>query len=305
MDIKGELTAICGDRVHYNKLLGSCTTFGIGGPADYFVEVHNEQELLGVLELAQSRSLPWLVLGFGSNVLISDTGVRGIVLKLSGEFASLKLNEDKTIETGAAVRVPKFVTFAAGEGFSGMEFLIGIPGTIGGSIYMNAGIRDGEMSDCLKEVKLLQAQSRKLQVLKKEEIQFKYRWSSLQETKDVVTSAVFQLPLAQDKRAVFKKIEAYMAWRKEKQPVNTNNVGSVFKNPLGDFAARLIEAAGLKGARVGQAMVSPLHANFIVNLGGAKASDVLQLMRSIQKTVYGKFQVQLETEVRLIGDFNE
>lgn len=300
-DWGGSFTA-AGLNLRKKELLAPYTTFGIGGPADYFAEARDEKEFKTFFAWARQKKIPVFVLGFGSNVLVSDRGFQGLVIRLDGAFRELRC-QGLHILAGAAARVPKLVTFAANAGFKGMECLIGVPGTVGGALVMNAGTKDGEISDHLEEVKTFNVSRLTFDVLKKKQIKFKYRWSSLQRNNSIIVSARFGFPMAASRTEVLKKINGYILYRKETQPINTKNVGSVFKNPEGYFAARLIESAGLKGARVGRALISPIHANFIVNLGGAKAQDVLALIRLAQKTVYQKYKVKLEPEVKMIGKF--
>ena len=292
-----------GDRVKTDFPLAPLTTFGIGGPADYFVSIGNEEELDFAVSAARRAGTPVTALGFGSNVLISDLGARGLVFVLDGDFKKMFFEPGGCLKAGAGARLPKFVTFAAEQGRTGMEPLAGVPGTVGGGIFMNAGTREGEIKDHLKSVRVYSLQEGKFQDLSSSAIEFGYRRSSLQKGGHIIVSAIFDFPIANDKKEALDRIKRLMERRKATQPIDTKNVGSIFKNPPGDFAARLIEQAGLKGERRGGAVVSPIHANFIVNAGGAKAEDVLALAEKIKAVVLEKFGVSLEPEFRCLGEF--
>ncbi|MBI4368884.1 MAG: UDP-N-acetylmuramate dehydrogenase [Elusimicrobia bacterium] len=305
VDNKGiaRIGSFLGSRFKRDLPLAPLTTFGIGGPADFFAWVNTKEELLAVAEATGAMGLSLTILGFGSNVLIADKGIRGFVIKLEGEFASLVFRGNGFLEAGAAARMPKMVTELADRGFAGMEPLVGVPGTVGGGIWMNAGTREGEIKDYLDGVEIFSIKEAAFRKLNRWDLSFKYRESSLQKTSDIITAGFFKFPIAINKEEVLNKIKALMRRRRQGQPVDSHNVGSVFKNPTGDFAARLIEAAGLKGTRMGEAVVSDLHANFIINQGRATAADVIALIKKIQESVKARLGVDLRTEVRFLGEF--
>ncbi|OGR87272.1 MAG: UDP-N-acetylenolpyruvoylglucosamine reductase, partial [Elusimicrobia bacterium RIFCSPLOWO2_01_FULL_60_11] len=229
-------------------------------------------------------------------LLVGDKGIPGLTLRLKGEFQSVEFNGD-SVRAGAGVFLPTLVKLCADQGLGGVEPLVGIPGTVGGALAMNAGTRDLEIGSVIKTVEVLNAEGN-LELLDSARLSFQYRLSSL--SGKVVCFATLQLRRGM-KDDIIRSIQSFLEWRLEKQPVGMLNVGSIFKNPEGDFAARLIESAGLKGLRVGAAQVSPKHANFIVNLGGAKAQDVKDLILEVQKKVKEKHGVDLEPEVKMVG----
>lgn len=283
--------------------MAALTTFGIGGPADYYGEIHSREELQAVCGEAKKTDIAVTALGFGSNVLISDQGVRGMVIRLDGNFKDFSINREGAVVAGAAARLPKLVTVLAEKGYQGMEALVGVPGTVGGGIFMNAGTREGEIKDHLLSAAVFSLKDGRFCDWAAKDIGFGYRHSSFQKSQDIIVAATFKFPLAENKKDVSNRIKSLMERRKITQPVDTKNVGSIFQNPPGDYAARLIEAAGLKGTRMGGAVVSDRHANFIVNLEQAKASDVRALIEIVRRTVREKFGVDLNTEVRMLGEF--
>lgn len=305
MGLAEELKRLLGSRLKANFPLAPLTTFGIGGPAEYFAEIEDRSELKKVGRLAKENGASVTLLGFGSNVLISDQGLSGLVIRLSGEFKDIVFDDDDGARAGAACRLQKFVTELAERGFEGMEAMVGVPGTVGGGLFMNAGTKDGEIRDHLLSVEVYAQAVGDFKNQAASSVDFGYRRSSFQGSGDIIVSALFKFPVAKSKEDLLYKIRNLMERRKATQPVDTKNVGSIFKNPTGDFAARIIEAAGLKGKRVGGAVVSPRHANFIVNEGGARAEDVAALMRVVRETVEEKFGVRLEPEVRFLGEFKK
>ncbi|OGR85499.1 MAG: UDP-N-acetylenolpyruvoylglucosamine reductase [Elusimicrobia bacterium RIFCSPLOWO2_01_FULL_54_10] len=285
-----------GARVLANEPMASHTTLCVGGPAEWYVEVDTVVQLRAVLLAARKKSLPVFFLGWGSNLLVADKGIRGITLRLKGDFISVSF-EDSLVRAGAGVFLPTLVKQCADKGLGGIEPLVGIPGTIGGALIMNAGTRDLEIGQVIKTVEVLNPDGN-LELLNHDQIRFEYRASSL--AGRVVCFATLQLR-HQNKDDIIRSVQVFLEKRLETQPISNMNVGSIFKNPPGNFAARLIEQSGLKGRQIGQAQVSPKHANFIVNLGGAKANDVKSLIELVQKTVAEKHGVKLETEVKMVG----
>lgn len=286
-----------------NFPLHSFTTFHIGGPADVIVYPKSEAEVLRVVQLAAAHALPLFVLGGGSNLLISDRGIRGVVVRLKGKMSDIVVSESgNEILAYAGASFPKLTHTALELGWTSALGWNGTPGQLGGALKMNAGTRLGEIGDIVAEVHCISAEGER--VLKKSEIGFTYRNSAFPErsilTKAKLVCTERQIDQIHALRATALELAAK---RKASQP-KLRSAGSIFKNPAGDFAGRLIEAAGLKGAQEGQAQVSMVHANFIVNLGRATAMDVYRLSERVQKEVAQQFGVTLEREVKLIGDFS-
>jgi UDP-N-acetylmuramate dehydrogenase len=299
------IRAIRGLTLKIDEPLARFTTMKIGGPADYFAEVEQEAALRRLLPILHSHGVAVFLLGNGSNVLISDRGVRGAVVHLAGEFTKAAWHEDQegiVAEAAAACLVTRLAREAARRGYAGLEFAEGIPGTIGGALVMNAGAYGSEFEKIVEQVECVTPQGASVS-LTRAELSFSYRESHLP-AGAVVTRV--SLRLAKDETArVNSKLRALVARRKSSQPAGRPNSGSMFRNPPGDFAGRLIEAAGLKGKRIGEAQISEVHANFIVNLGAARAADVRQLMDLARAEVERRFGVILIPEVKYLGDWSE
>ncbi|HLO04138.1 MAG TPA: UDP-N-acetylmuramate dehydrogenase [Symbiobacteriaceae bacterium] len=299
--IAAKLRTIISDpgRIRPDEPLHSYTTFRIGGPADWLVEVTSGEELAGLLQLAKEESLPVHVLGNGSNLLVSDTGVRGFVIILAGEFNRYELT-GQTLRAGGGYNLPKLANRIAKLGLGGLEFACAIPGTVGAGLVINAGAHGGELKDVVSETTVVWLDGRK-EVLPVDRIGLRYRSSDLQGAGAIVTEVVMQLRTAVQEE-LMAHMKAHLERRRQTQPLNLPNAGSVFMNPPGDFAGRLIEQAGLKGLTVGGAQVSEKHANFVVNLGNATAKDVLLLMDRVRAEVDARFGVRLQPEVKIWGD---
>ena len=294
------LHEIFGERVRFDEPLAPYTSWKIGGPADAFAQVESEEELAALMRFCFRRKLPWFVIGSGSNILVGDGGLRGVVLRLSGAFADVTVErqgETVVVEAGASAAMAALTAKAASAGASGIGSLSGIPGTVGGSLRMNAGT-DREMGDFVRSVWV---QSPAKPDPHPVSVQYYYRHTSL--ARDAVVSRVTLAFEAADVRAVREEMQARLVRRKNTQPIALPNAGSCFRNPPGDKAARLIEAAGAKGWREGGAEVSPLHANFINNVGGATANDVASLLAKVRRAVNDRFGVELQLEVHLVGVF--
>jgi UDP-N-acetylmuramate dehydrogenase len=290
-----EIKKIVKGKILINEPLDRFSTFKIGGPADIYIEPLDVDELIKIISYLKENEIDFIILGNGSNVLISDDGFRGAVINLEKGLNFLKIDEG-IILAGAGVKLSKFVDFCIERGFAGVEMLAGIPGTLGGAIIMNAGAYGGEISDHLVDVDVIRGG--KLINLKRDKCGFRYRGSDLVD--DVVVQARFQLPKGDIEELKVRRRDIIVK-RNRSQPVDFPNVGSIFKNPSGKFAGKLIEDTGLKGLRVGDAEVSQRHANFIINRGNARARDVLELIKTVRRMVYEKFNVKLELEIRLIG----
>jgi len=298
-----ELAAAIGDHVLFDEPLASKVAFRIGGPADVLVKATSAEVLSSALTIARAHALPVTVIGTGSNVLVSDLGIRGVVIRLAGELADIHFasHDGYEAEVGAGALNAQLVALALNLGLVGIEFLATIPGTFGGALIMNAGAHGGEIGPFVREVKLVDADGR-IVVRPRAECAFAYRTSGFS-AGEVLVSAVLDLAKGD---AVHAKahLKEMRIRRKKTQPLGEPNAGSIFKNPGKDHAGRLIEACGLKGREVGGARISPLHANFIVNTGGATAQDVSNLAEIARAEVLSRFGVSLEWEVRRLGVWN-
>jgi UDP-N-acetylmuramate dehydrogenase len=287
--------------VKRDEPLAPHTSFRIGGPAKLFLRAKTAEEVEKALNLAQEEGIPWVVLGKGTNVLVADGGFPGlVVVNACGRFELEELGDKALLRAEAGVSLAHLARLTALKGWEGLEWAEGIPGTIGGAIAGNAGAFGGCVADVLERVEILGEKGQRLS-LKPEELAFGYRHSAFKgELKgSVILSADFTL-VKREARGLKERMLRYRAERRAKQPKEPS-AGSVFKNPPGHYAAKLIEEVGLKGFRVGDACFSPIHANFIVNLGQAKASDVLKLMELAMDRVWNVFGLKLEPELEFIG----
>ena len=282
-----------------NEPLKNHTSFKIGGPAEEFCAVRCEEDIIELLEYTRKEGIPCTVMGNGSNLLVSDKGVKGLVIKIAKCFDKVEVCGEK-IMAQSGILLSKLSNIAADNGLSGMEEVSGIPGTLGGAIYMNAGAYGGEMKNFVERVTYLSGGE--IKTAEKDELDFSYRHSRFSGTDDIVLSAELSLKKA-DISEIRAKMEDFKERRCSKQPLSMPSAGSTFKRPEGYFAGKLIEDAGLKGFAIGGAQVSEKHSGFVVNTGNATAQDVLDLIHHIQNTVYDKFGVKLETEVKMIGEF--
>lgn len=282
-----------------NEPMKKHTTFKIGGPADMYVSVGSIDELSELLKLAKETQTPYTVIGNGSNILVGDNGIRGLVIEIGSNLAYCEADGDK-IYAQAGALLSKIASLAAANSLSGMEEISGIPGTLGGGIYMNAGAYGGEIKNVIKNVTYVDTDGEIITVTG-DECNFGYRQSIFTDGKKFVVSAELDLK-KDDKTAISERMADFRKRRCDKQPLAYPSAGSTFKRPEGYFAGALIEQAGLKGYGIGGACVSDLHAGFIINCGDATAKDVLDLISYVQKTVYDKFGVTLEPEVRLLGE---
>ncbi len=273
------------------------TTFRIGGPADIYIEP-NYSDIISLIEMLKEEKAQFTIIGNGSNLLVSDDGIEGVVIALGKQAADITI-EGETVIVEAGALLSQVANAAAARGLTGMEFASGIPGSIGGAIYMNAGAYGGEIKDVLQSVLILTDKGEK-KVVTAEDLSLSYRHSSLMEEGGYVLSAVLKLQKG-DKDEIKATIDDIRAKRVEKQPLNFPSAGSTFKRPEGYFAGKLIDDAGLRGYQVGGAQVSEKHCGFVVNKGDATAADVLQLMSDVDKKVYDCFKVHLVPEVRIIG----
>lgn len=298
---KQEMTAhleALGCKVQENEPLSAYTSFKIGGAADWLVTVSDRDTAAAVWQFCRQEKLPLFFLGNGSNLLVSDRGVEGVVMRTDCGKDGLTVNGTQVI-AHAAVPLSQLCRFACEHGLSGVEFAYGIPGTVGGGTYMNAGAYGGQLSDVIDSVMVL-TPSGEVRTLSAEELDFDYRHSVFMEHPFLIWSVT--LNLQQGEAAIIRKtMKKHLCCRREKQPLEYPSGGSFFKRPAGYFAGALIEQCGLKGAAVGGAQISEKHAGFLINRGGATCDDVLTLCGQVQQTVQSRFGVMLEREVQFIG----
>lgn len=285
-------------HIELNADMRKNTSFRIGGPADIIVKPQNLEQLQEVVKLINSEKVPFLVIGNGSNLLVSDSGIKGVVIKLSSNFNNIVVSgEVITAQSGALL--PLISSSAIKNNLTGFEFAAGIPGTLGGAITMNAGAHGGEMKDIVTSVTVMDYEGN-IQTLSNQEMEFEYRNSILSRKQFIVVSVDLKLEYG-DSEEIKSKINELKQKRILSQPLDKPNAGSTFKRPLNAFAGKLIEDAGLKGFSVGDAEVSTKHAGFVINKGNASARDVLEVIDHVKKVVFEKYNIELEEEVRLIG----
>ncbi len=304
MSLAQEIKLVTGTTVRMAEPLARYTTIKVGGPADYLLEIADHAALVQALRALHRYGVPFFLLGKGSNVLISDRGVRGAVIRLGGEFNKVDWVEEEEkvwVNVGAAYSMAQLVREAARRGYSGLEFAEGIPGTVGGALVMNAGAYGTEIEKVVDQVEGVSREGHPIR-FSREQMLFSYRDSHLPPG-TIVTRVKMRLAKG-DPEAIRSRVRELVARRKQSQPSGYPNCGSMFRNPPGDFAGRLIEAAGLKGKRVGKAQISERHANFIVNLGGASADQVMELMESARAEVKKHFGVELKREIHLLGEWS-
>lgn len=285
------------ERVLLNEPMSKHTSFKIGGPADIYVKLQNLEELQYVLELAKNNNIPVTCIGNGTNALVKDNGIRGITIKLY--FKDIKIMGEE-IEVGSGVSLPILAKTAYENSLSGLEFASGIPGTIGGAIKMNAGAYGGEFKDIVIATTYLD-ENLELHTINNKEHEFSYRHSIFSETNDIIISTKIKLS-KDDKQNIKNKMESNLEKRRKSQPINFPNAGSIFKRKNEYIPAEIIDKCGLKGYNIGDAFVSELHAGFIVNKGKATAEDVLKLIEYIKKVTYEKYNINLELEIKVIGE---
>lgn len=303
-----QLTQIVGaNAIKYDELMKLHTTFRIGGPADLFVIPPDVSSLKEAVDCCKAFNIPWMIIGNGSNLLVGDKGIRGVVFQIFQTMDDVHFqpaeNGDYFVTAGAGILLSKLSRLIARQGLRGFEFASGIPGTFGGAVTMNAGAYGGEMKTLIESVKVL-TRDGEIKTLGQDKLELGYRTSIIQKEKMIVLEATLKLSQG-NKEEIEAYIDELTARRKEKQPLEYPSAGSTFKRPEGYFAGKLIQDSGLKGYCVGGAQVSTKHSGFVINTGEATASDVLGLIRHIQKTVKEHFGVRMEPEVRIIGEFEE
>lgn len=287
------------DNIKFNEPMKKHTSFKVGGNADVLIEPKNEDEIKNLIKYLKEKNIYYIIIGNGSNLLVKDGGIKGVVIKISKNFSDFEINEETlTAKSGAMLSV--IGKAVQRQGLTGFEFAAGIPGTIGGALTMNAGAYGGEMKDIVKDVTVID-ENGDIKVLSNEEMKFSYRKSVLNEKNYIILSTTINL-----KKGDFDQIKETMKEITKKrvtnQPLNLPSAGSTFKRPEGYFAAKLIEDAGLKGLTLGDAQVSTKHSGFIVNIGDATSKDLLNLMYIVKNIVKSKFNIELEEEVKIIGE---
>lgn len=294
-----QLSGCTTTKILVNEPMSKHTTFKIGGPCDYLATPANEEELVLLIEIAKKLELPITLIGNGSNLLVRDKGIRGLVIKVANQMSDEKI-EGNRLTFGAGITLALAAHKAAKLGLTGMEFASGIPGTLGGAVYMNAGAYDGEMRNIIKSVRVLKTDGTFVD-LSNEELGFGYRKSSLQGSGGIVVAVTLELAFG-DKTDIQAKMTEFNRLRTTKQPLDKPSAGSMFKRPPGYFAGTLIDQTGLKGYTVGGAQVSTKHAGFVVNIGGATCSDVLDLIKYVQTKIMEAHGVFLEIEPLVLGE---
>jgi len=298
-----DLIETFGSKLHENILMANFTTARVGGPVPALISIQSIDDLIKASEMLWEREIPFIILGSGSNILVSDQGLDCIILHNRAHNIKINTKSDPpSIEAESGAILGTVARQSALRGLSGMEWAAPVPGTVGGAVYGNAGAHGSDMAASLKMAKILHKDNG-IEDWPVEKLAYEYRSSILKRERMpvVVLSAILNAAVS-SKEEAWERIMTYQAHRKETQPPGAS-MGSMFKNPPGDHAGRLIESAGLKGRRIGRAMISPVHANFIINLDGASAKDIWRLMNLAQETVHEKFGVKLEPEIELIGEF--
>ena len=299
MDLQAIFAGCTAKELLLEEPMAKHTSFRIGGPADVLAQPADEAELAALLKRAGEHAVPVTLVGNGSNLLVRDKGIRGLVIKLSNIFSSITV-EGNVLTFGSGISLAMASKKAASLSLSGLEFAVGIPGTIGGAVYMNAGAYDGEMAKVVTCVRVMDMQG-KISELQASELDFAYRHTALQNSGWIVISVTVALQPG-EAESIAAKMADFSQRRISKQPLELPSAGSMFKRPPGYFAGTLIEQTGLKGYTVGGAQVSTKHAGFVVNVGGATAKDVLQLISDVQSKVFAAHGVRLEPEVLVLGE---
>ena len=304
--IKNSKLHIPQERIFYEEPMKNHTSFKVGGPAEVFIKVENEQELQEIQTLTNNEKIPIVIIGNGSNILVTDKGIRGIVVKIDIKKLEIQENNEldgnttQKITVGAGNKLIELAYTLAKQNIAGLEELSGIPGTIGGAIRMNAGAHGKEMKDVIESVKVMD-ENGNIKILHNSDLQFEYRNSIFSKTKDIILEATMILPIGK-KEEIQQKIKEYADLRKAKQPLEYPSAGSTFKRGNNFITAKLIDEAGLKGYQIEGAAISEKHAGFIVNKGNATSKDILELIEYTQEKVYEKFGENIKLEVEVLGE---
>lgn len=299
LNLKDLFTAVYSDEeIEIDANMKEHIHFKVGGPVDVLLTPRKVQQVVDTLQICKNNNIPYYIIGNGSNLIVKDGGIRGVVLKLSG-LNDIHVNNTQ-ITAGCGALLKEVSDEALENSLTGFEFACGIPGSVGGAVFMNAGAYDGEIKNVIVSAKVIDKLGNLL-VLNKEDLNFGYRNSNIKQQGYIVVSATFELENG-DKQAIKSRIDELTLKREEKQPLEYPSAGSTFKRPEGYFAGKLIQDAGLKGYSIGGAAVSTKHSGFVINKGGATAKDILDLIKYIQTEVKSQFGVELKTEVRIIGE---
>lgn len=295
------------ERVLVDEPMSRHTTFRVGGPADLFISIESTKELSDVVRILSEEDADYYILGNGSNVLVADSGLRGVVIELGRNFADVELIEESDdsvyIQATAGCLLSSLAAFACKNGLTGLEFAAGIPGTVGGAMVMNAGAYDGEMKDVVSSVTVYDMSKHESVALSNDEMHFDYRHSVLKEKEGLIVTSVIYRLVRGDMESIKAKMDDFSQRRRSKQPLEYPSAGSTFKRPAGFFAGKLIEDSGLRGYSVGGAQVSEKHCGFVINRGNATAADIKNLIGEVREAVYADTGVRLETEVLMLGEF--
>ena len=293
------LAEIAGWEAYRNEPMSRHTSFKIGGEADTYIKVKNISQLKTLIKECREADVDYFLIGNGSNILVSDEGIKGVVIKLGGEFKNISLLDDETIYCGSGASLASLCKFALNSGLSGLEFAWGIPGSVGGALFMNAGAYGGEMKQVVHSVSHITPKG-EVGRIDRDDLEFGYRTSVYRRNDNIITGAVIQLK-KDDPEAIRSRMDDFMGRRSDKQPLDYPSAGSVFKRPEGAFAGALIEQCGLKGKCRGGAQVSEKHAGFIINKSNATAADVRALIREVQTTVADQTGYELECELIILN----
>lgn len=297
-NLSEEIAKTTGSTVLTDEPLSKYTTYKIGGPADILVMPNSPEDLIRSLQIINKENIPLFVMGKGSNLLISDNGIRGAVIRIAGTLNEITFNNN-IVKAGSGTYLKTLILACAENGLSGMEFFIGIPATIGGAVAMNAGAWSASLSHLIKNITAVSKQG-KTKKFSKHECNFVYRGSDFLTNGMIITEVELELK-KDDPQLISSRQEKLLEMKASSQPVGYPSAGCVFKNPQGNSAGKLIEDAGLKGEKIGGAQVSEIHANFIINAGGATAKDVMSLINRIKGIVFEKFNIELELEIQTLG----
>jgi len=301
-----ELCKLVKGKMLFHVPLSRYTSLRIGGPAEIMIYPLDIMELQKVIHFSQIHAIPYFIIGRGTNLLIKDDGLKGVVIKLSGSFKKIKVVEvfrsNIKVLVEAGVSLKRLLTFSIGKGLSGVEFLSDVPGSMGGALAMNSGAQGRQMQDVTESLTLITPQAEVVEKRRKY-LNFEYRQLHLP-VGSVIVKALIRMKQERQKR-ILSEIEKIKKWRRQTQPLDLPSAGSIFKNPPGKSAGQLVEQVGLKGFQAGKAKISEKHANFIVNLGGATAKDILSLIVIIQNRVYQETEIWLEPEIKIVGENGE
>ncbi len=297
--LKKKMLELVGNNIRFDFPMSRYSTIRAGGPVDAFFVAENQYLLKKMLAFLKEKNVPYIVIGRCSNILVTDRGFKGVAIVLGKGFSWIEQQSENHVCAGAGLNISGLIEFCKNRGLMGLEFLCGIPGSVGGAVSMNAGAYGKEIGEMLVELELINS-SGNTETLRKDDLVFEYR-RALIPTGSIITKASFHVNKT-NPGDVSKRIYFLLEKRKKEQPLDKPSCGSIFKNPPGNYAGKLIEDAGLKGFRFGDALISPKHANFILNTGSAKAGDILRLIDFIKEKVRDRTGIELECEIKIIGD---